>query len=192
VVLGYTLDNRALEDEDGRRRLNRHLGPDLFGTFGGTRPGYRADWTTEIARRSFGGDFEFTRHIANVRAYVPLSPAQELRGRLIVGTSSGTLPPQRWFALGGIGSVHGYGFKESAGERMVLGNIEYLVGSQRDFYAIGFFDIGRVSRPLAGSAAWMKGIGAGLGFSDLRFDFGWRASDIPKSFQMLVRFGPTF
>ena len=192
IVLGYTLDSRALDDEVGRRRLNRHLGPDLFGTFGGTRPGVRVDWTSELARTAFGGDFEFSRHIANARAYLPISPEQEVRARLIVGTSSGTLPPQRWFALGGIGTVHGYGFKESAGERMVLGNVEYLLGSVRHAHAIGFLDLGRVSAPLVGRTAWMKGIGVGLGLGDLRLDFGWRADDVPKSFQMLVRFGPTF
>ncbi len=192
LVLGFTLDSRALDDEEGRRRLSRHLGPDLFGTFGGTRPGYRVDWTSEIAKTGFGGDFDFTRHIANARAYLPLSPKQELRGRFIAGTSSGTLPPQRSFALGGIGTVHGYAFKESAGERMILGNLEYLLGSVRDLHALGFLDVGRLYQPIAGRDEWMKGIGVGIGLGDLRVDFGWRAGDIPKSLQVLVRFGPTF
>ncbi|MGE5813687.1 MAG: BamA/TamA family outer membrane protein [Acidobacteriota bacterium] len=192
IVLGYTLDSRGLADEDGRHRLARHTGADLFGTFGGPRSGFRLDWTSEIARTGFGGDFSFSRHIANARAYVPLSAAQRIRARLIVGGSTGALPTQRFFALGGIGSVHGYSFKESAGTGMVLGNIEYFLGSPRHAYVLGFFDVGRIADPLPGNKEWLKGVGVGFGFSDLRIDFGWRADDIPKSLQVLVRFGPTF
>jgi hypothetical protein len=192
IVLGYTLDNRGLADEDGRHRLARHTGADLFGTFGGARSGFRFDWTSEIARTGFGGDFSFTRHIANARAYVPLSAAQRIRARLIIGGSTGALPPQRLFALGGIGSVHGYSFKESAGTGMLLGNIEYFLGSPRHAYVLGFFDVGRIADPLPGNKEWLKGVGVGFGVSDLRIDFGWRADDIPKSLQVLVRFGPTF
>jgi hypothetical protein len=192
LVLGYTLDSRGLSGENGRHRLERHTGADLFGTFGGLRSGYRVDWTSEIARIGFGGDFAFSRHIANARLYAPLSAAQRVRGRLIVGGSSGSLPPQRLFALGGIGSVHGYSFKESAGTGMVLGNLEYFLGPPRHLYLLGFFDVGRISNPLPGSREWLKGVGVGVGVGDLRIDFGWRADDIPKSLQVLVRFGPTF
>jgi surface antigen Omp85-like protein/surface antigen-like variable number repeat protein len=191
-VIGYTLDSRGFGDEDGRRRLARHTGFDLFGASAGVRPGYRVDWTTEIARTGLGGDFSFTRHVANARAYVPMSGAQEVRGRLLVGASTGALPPQRLFALGGIGSVHGYAFKESAGTGMVLGNLEYFLGSSRRAYLVGFLDVGHIADPLPGNARWLKGIGVGGGFGDLRIDFGWRANDIPKSLQVLVRFGPTF
>jgi hypothetical protein len=52
--------------------------------------------------------------------------------------------------------------------------------------------VGRISNPLPGSREWLKGIGVGVGVGDLRIDFGWRADDIPKSLQVLVRFGPTF
>lgn len=192
IVLGYTLDSRGLDDEDGRHRLARHTGADLFGSFGGTRRGLRFDWSSEIARTGFGGDFSFSRHIANARAYMPLSAGQHLRARLIVGGSTGSPPPQRLFALGGIGTVHGYSFKESAGKGMVLGNVEYYLGSPRHAYLLGFFDVGRITDPLPGNKQWLKGIGVGFGVSDLRIDFGWRADDIPKSLQILVRFGPTF
>jgi len=191
-VLGYSLDSRGFGDGGRRRRLARHTGTDLFGTYGGVRPGYRLDWTTEIARAGLGGDFSFTRHIANARAYVPLSAAQHVRARLIVGASTGSLPPQRLFALGGIGTVHGYSFKESAGTGMLLGNIEYFLGSPSHAHVLGFLDIGRVSDPLDGGRQWLQGTGVGLGYGDLRIDFGWRANDIPKSLQILVRFGPTF
>jgi hypothetical protein len=198
IRLGYTLDTRGLDAESGRSSLQRHVGPSLFGTFGGRDPGLRLEWTSELARPAFGGDFDFSRHIANVRGYLPLSPLQRLNGRLIVGTSSGALPPQRTFALGGIGTVHGYSFKQFAGERMVLANVEYYLGSYRHVAFVAFFDAGRVYRPVGSSAApddpeqWMRGLGVGGAIGDLRVDFGFRADDVPKSLQVLVRFGPTF
>ncbi|HSL21699.1 MAG TPA: BamA/TamA family outer membrane protein [Vicinamibacterales bacterium] len=192
LVFGYTVDTRGVDEESGRATLRRHAGPSLFGSFGGTDPGARVEWSSEIARPAFGGDFDFTRHIANARAYVSLTPAQRLHGRLLLGTSSGTLPPQRLFALGGIGTVHGYSFKEAAGERLVLVNLEYQLGGDRGPRAIAFFDAGRVYRPVNSSGDWLTGVGVGLAIGDLRLDLGWRAEDIPKSFQAIVRFGPTF
>lgn len=191
-VLGYTLDTRSLADEEGRQRLSRHTGFDPFGGYGGGRPGYRLDWTTEIAREGLGSDFSFTRHIANARAYVGLSAAQHVRARLVVGASTGSLPPQRLFALGGIGSVHGYSFKEAAGTGMLLANVEYSLGSLRHARILAFADLGRVFDPIGTEEPWLTGVGVGLGLGDLRVDFGWRADDIPKSLQVLVRFGPTF
>jgi hypothetical protein len=196
--VGYTLDSRGLDEESGRASLQRHTGPSLFGAFGGREPGIRLDWTSEFARPAFGGDFDFARHVANARVYLPLSPAQRLNARLLLGTSTGTLPPQRVFAVGGIGTVHGYSFKETAGERMVLANVEYFLGSYRNAAIVGFFDAGRVYRPIARFGTsdtgdrWMKGIGLGAAVGDLRVDFGWRADDVPGSLQVLVRFGPTF
>jgi hypothetical protein len=193
VVLGFTHDTRGLDDESLRTTYRRHTGQQAFGEFAGREHGLRFDWRSEVARPSLGGDFDFTRHIANARVYVPLSPAQRLRGRLVAGSSTGTVPAQRLFGLGGIGTVHGYAFKEARGERMLLGNLEYQIGSGRHAYVLGFFDIGRVYDPVFDSRDdWMKGLGVGFGVGDLRVEFGWRAEDIPKSLQVLVRFGPTF
>jgi hypothetical protein len=193
IVLGYTLDTRGLDDESRRATYRRHAGQRLFGHYGGGAPGLRLELTSELAPGGLGGDFDFTRHIANWRAYVPLSPRQHVHGRLLVGTSTGAPPAQRLFGLGGIGTVHGYRFKEAIGERMVLGNLEYHLGSLRHARLIGILDVGRVYAPVEGSSGeWMTGLGVGLGLGDLRIDFGWRTEDIPKSLQVLVRFGPTF
>jgi hypothetical protein len=193
LMIGYSLDTRGLARESARGSLRRHTAPGFFGTHGGTGRGVRVEWTSELAREAFGGDFDFTRHVGNARLYLPVAPAHAVRGRLMAGLSSGDLPPQRVFALGGIGSVHGYAFKEARGERMVLGNLEYQVGDDRGLRGLAFVDLGRVYRPLAGSTPdWLTGVGVGVGLGDLRVDFGWRAADGPSSLQVLVRFGPTF
>jgi len=202
-VIGYFWDSRGLDRERLKHTYRRHLLDDLFGTPGGSRPGWRVEWTSELA----GGDFDFRRHILNVRRYTRLSPGQALNARLIAGFSDGVLPPQRLFALGGIGSVHGYRFKEAAGEKMALANVEYKVNLRvdgdvrRGVNGILFFDAGRVygstlptgDGALPGSNTdWLKGIGVGLEAGPLRLDFGWRLDDVPKSLQVLLRISRPF
>lgn len=194
VVLGYTLDTRGLEEESRERTYERHLFSSLFGTTGRRTPGIRLEWISELATEGLGGDFDFTRHILNARGYAQFG-AHGFRLRALTGVSSGLLPPQRQFALGGIGSVHGYSFKEAAGEGMFLFNAEYRLGSRSPGGArlVGFFDAGRVWDPLAGSRDdWLKGIGGGFEIGEFRVEFGYRLDDIPKSLQVLLRFGPTF
>ena len=194
VVLGYTLDTRGLDQESLGRTYERHLFTSLFGTTGRRTPGARVEWISEIATDDLGGDFDFTRHILNARAYTQVGP-HGFRVRGLTGGSSGVLPPQRQFALGGIGSVHGYSFKEAVGEGMFLFNVEYRLGSRAPGGArlMAFFDAGRVWDPIADSRDdWLKGIGGGFEIGEFRVEFGWRLDDIPKSLQILVRFGPTF
>jgi outer membrane protein assembly factor BamA len=161
----------------------------------------RFDWTSEIAGRAMKGDYTFERHILNARAYLPLMPRQSIAARAMLGFSNGTLPVERRFAIGGIGTVHGYGFKEVSGERMTLFNAEYrwdVVGradpdDSDSLRALVFFDAGRVERPFEGARTdWLKGIGVGLQTGPLRLEFGFRLDDIPASRQILVRLSPTF
>ena len=155
----------------------------------------RLEWTSELATEGLGGDFDFTRHIVNARSYGQFG-SHGFRVRTLAGGSSGVLPPQRQFALGGIGSVHGYSFKEAAGEGMFLFNVEYRLGSRSPNGArlMAFFDAGRVwqTRCRIAGDDWLKGIGGGFEIGEFRVEFGWRLDDIPQSLQVLVRFGPTF
>jgi hypothetical protein len=195
VVLGYTFDTRGLLHESPGERFRRHQLDDLFGSFAERDHGVRIEWRSELAPSALEHDFDFSRHIVNARTWIQTSPSRLLSGRLIAGLSNGTLPPQRQFGLGGIGSVHGYAFKEAAGERMLLLNGEFRQRFGRSGLAgLVFLDAGRVYRPLAGSTdAWLKGVGIGVEFgSSSRIEFGWRLDDIPGSLQVLFRLQPTF
>lgn len=197
LVLGYTFDSRELDKESLETTYERHLLTSLFGTNAGTDGGWRVDWTSEIAPSSFDGDVDFSRHIVHARGYLPVSSVHEFRVRAMAGGSSGALPAQRQFALGGIGSVHGYRFKETAGDGALLLNAEYRLGKRGSdanrWRLVGFLDAGRVFQPALGSSAdWLSGIGGGVELGDLRLELGWRMDDIPKSLQVLVRFGPSF
>ncbi|MCK5733020.1 MAG: BamA/TamA family outer membrane protein, partial [Candidatus Latescibacteria bacterium] len=114
----------------------------------------------EIAGERFGGDFEFRRAEAEARHTLRMAPDQGLRLRVRVGTSEGTLPVQKQFALGGIGTLPGYGYKEFEGNRMVLANAEYRFGGV-DAAMVPFWGAGRV---------WRKG--ENLAFEEFKSNVG--------------------
>ena len=198
VIVGYTFDTRGLGRQFPQERYRRHLLDDLFGDQAERRHGLRIDWRSELAPASLDHDFDFTRHVINARAWWQPSRRRMVSGRVLAGTSGGELPPQRVFALGGIGSVHGYSFKEAVGDRMLLLNAEL----RQDFgwgssntAGVVFLDAGRVFHPRPGSSdAWMHGVGVGIEFGRVgpRVEFGWRLDDIPSSLQVLFRLRPTF
>jgi outer membrane protein assembly factor BamA len=209
VVLGYTFDTRSLSTAGQAATYQRHLKDNLFGQGVRQRPGVRLEWTSEIAGHGLRGDAEFDRHIAQARGYVQMGERTLLSMRGLFGFSNGTLPVERQFAIGGIGSVHGYRFKEASGTGMALLNAEYRLdltnpGRDRDGANVFvFYDAGRVSsrRPdprelatglIAPRRGWLRGVGVGAGAGGLRVEFGFRANDIPRSRQILVRFSPTF
>ncbi len=195
LLLGYTFDSRGLVRESPGERYRRHQLDDLFQSYSDRDHGLRIEWRSELAPAALEHDFDFTRHIVNARTWVETSPGRTWSGRAIVGVSSGVLPPQRVFGVGGIGSVHGYGFKESVGERMLLLNGEFRQRFGRSgISGLAFVDAGRVYRPLAGARdEWLKGVGLGLEFGGgSRLEFGWRLDDVPKSLQVLFRLNPTW
>jgi len=199
-VLGYTFDTRPLSGAGQSSTYTRHLRDDLFGFGLRQQPGLRIEWTSELADHGLGGDAHFDRHIFNLRGYLALSDRNLVSARGLFGVSGGTLPLERQFALGGIGTVHGYSFKEAIGTGMALMNAEYRVRlvrgnrTDQDLLAVfGFYDAGRVTGPIDGSTTdWLTGVGGGVSFGAIRVEFGFRTNDIPGSRQILVRLGPTF
>ena len=194
LLVGYTFDSRGLAAHKPPERYRRHLLDDMFNEPAEDDHGLRVDWRSELAPASYGHDFDFTRHIANVRLWWETSPRQLVSARVLAGASSGLLPPQRTFALGGIGSVRGYEFKESAGDGMLLLNAELRQRFGRHLAGLAFLDAGRVYEPRPPSTGdWMRGVGIGLEISgDTRIELGWRLDDIPQSIQVLFRLKPTF
>jgi hypothetical protein len=198
-VIGYTFDTRPLTSAGNRSTYSRHLKDSLYGF--GTRqaPGLRLEWTSEIAGHGLGGDAKFDRHIVNARGHVPISRHSLLSMRGLFGFSGGTVPVERVFSLGGIGSVHGYSFKEVSGTKMSLLNAEYRVNfgssgsdSRHDAPNVFvFYDAGRVFGT-ATSTRWLQGTGVGFGAAGVRIEFGFRTDDMPNSRQILVRFSPGF
>jgi hypothetical protein len=192
VLFGYAWESRGFQVRSPGDAYQRHLLERLHGSPRPRVPGWRAEWSSEVAVPGWGGDFEFSRHILNIRRYERLSPRQDLNGRLIVGWSGGTLPPQREFAVGGVGSVRGHTFKESSGEALTVANFEYLFGS--NLRGVFFFDAGRVFRPLRGSHdGWLTAAGAGVELrNSIRLEAAWPLGGASRSLHLYVRLQPPF
>jgi hypothetical protein len=200
-VDGEGFDRESLEASYRRHQLEAPFGARLNALDERQREAstWRIDWTSEISGPdALQSDFDYRRHVVSARARVLLSPHQDFGVRAIGGWSGGVLPPQRQFAVGGIGSVHGYEFKEQVGDSLALLNLEYGLGWRSNFQVVGFFDVGRTTArgvpvtPIVSSEEWLKGVGFGIGVAGARVDFGYKLNDIPSSLQVLVRFGRTF
>jgi hypothetical protein len=207
VVIGASVDGRGFDQESLAASYRRHQLDAPFGDRlndwegpNDVAPLWRIDWTSEISDAgAFGSDFDFRRHIVTGRVRAPLSEHQNVGARAIGGWANGVLPPQRLFAIGGMGSVHGYDFKEATGDTLALLNLEYELGWRGGLKAVGFFDAGHVTPRLPRSllepgaaSPWLKGVGWGIGVGDVRIDFGYRLDAIPSSLHVLLRFGRTF
>jgi hypothetical protein len=94
--------------------------------WGGVEYWYRAGW--ERADGGLGGDFDFWRITADLRTYFRVSSRQVIATRIFAGTgedSSGLLPPQRRFFLGGLGTLRGQNYRSAQGDNAVMANVEY-------------------------------------------------------------------
>lgn len=199
-VFGYTFDTRPLTFAGSKATYDRHLKDSLFGNGVRQQPGLRLEWTSEVAGRALQGDARFDRHILNARGYLPLGSRSRIAARGLFGWGNGELPLEREFAIGGIGTVHGYSFKEASGTGLTLINAEYRVNLTSDvslnknpLSAFVFYDAGRTTSLFNTTPTpWLTGTGFGFGLGDVRLEFGYRTNAIPKSLQVLVRVSPTF
>ncbi|MAT39776.1 MAG: hypothetical protein CL946_09255 [Ectothiorhodospiraceae bacterium] len=120
--------------------------------------GWDANLTFETAGDFLAGDYEFDQLIVDVRRYQPLGEYFNFNTRLRLGGSSGYLPYQRTFDVGGIGTLPAYRFKEFTGANMGLYSAELIVKSSiagvsdgwfsrlmDNFNVILFYDVGAVA-----------------------------------------------
>jgi len=105
----------------------------------------------ERAGDQLGGDFDYTRLLADVRGVVRLSPATSLSLRAVVGSElDGTLTRQKSFAVGGVDGLRAHAFKSFSGNQAALGQAEYTVGLwalrgegfEGGLHALAFLDVG--------------------------------------------------
>ena len=87
----------------------------------------------EYGPKTLGGAFNFDQYVLDIRRFQPISSFDNLNIRVRAGTSDGTLPIQKSYDLGGLGTLNGFPFKVETGNRMVLVNAEYILnGSALD------------------------------------------------------------
>lgn len=143
-------DNPAIDDGTQRSailRLER-----LAQTSARTRAGLYHWIEVERSGAGLGGDFEFTRVLADVRSVLRLSPATTLSLRAVGGhTAAGSLPRQRLFPVGGVDGLRAHTFAQYLGDQMLLAQGEYDMGlwplssrgTPNGLHAILFVDAGR-------------------------------------------------
>jgi hypothetical protein len=164
------------EIDDGRTatvalRLER-LAHRTHRTRAGVYHWIESEWTGQ----GLGGDFTYTRLLADVRSVVRLTPISTLALRLAGGhTPRGTLPRQKQFTLGGVDGLRAQPFARFRGDQLMLAQAEYQLevgriasgGWQGALQVIVFLDAGRA---WASPQRWDIGrqriqTDAGFGFS---------------------------
>lgn len=144
--------------------------------------GARLEATYEVAADGLGSDFSFQRLTGQARASRPVGSRHTLTGRLITGLTRGAPPPQRRFALGGLGTLRGYALKEFAGEQAVLATAEWMIATRPRLPSLVlFYDGGAAWTKGVDGAGWKSDAGAGLEWRIL--GRGWVRLDLAVPFQ---------
>lgn len=89
--------------------------------------GWRGNFSLEYANKRLNSDFNFNLYHFTIVRYNQLHSNHNLDFRLEGAFSDKPLPRQRLLYLGGVGTLHGYDFKELVGDNTLLFNVEYRV-----------------------------------------------------------------
>jgi len=137
----------------------------LYGTSFNIEQGVRAEAALEVASAdAFGGDFTFRRFIADVQARLEPAPPVALSGRVLVGLAGGDPPPQKLFALGGLGTLRGYPLKVFPGENIGLFTLESGLHAPAPILPelVLFYDGGVAWTPGSEGQGWKSDVGVGV------------------------------
>jgi len=106
----------------------------------------------ERSGHGMGGDFEYTRALADLRSVLRLSPTATLALRAVGGTTvTGVLPLQKEFTTGGVDGLRAHAFAQYRGNQLLLAQAEFTTalwrvrpsGFDAGLHAIAFVDAGR-------------------------------------------------
>ena len=157
--------------------------------------------------QGLGGDFDFSRYLGDVRTYARLGREAGLSLRFRGGFSEGTVPVQKAFTLGGIGTVRGYEQNQFIGTRMALGNAELSLYDPDiadwlldDITIYGSFDAGWTNLNAGTNSIQMDdlftsaGFGVALDDRSVRIEVSWPLRDLGTGHEPSVwlRINPTF
>lgn len=151
--------------------------------------------SAEFSGSALASDFSFSQLILDARSYQPLGRYDGVAFRARAGTSGGSLPVQRSYETGGLGTLPGFPFKDQAGNRLLLGNFEYIANGRilgdLDFWPhrlmehiniIFFGDAGWVGLAPP-SAKWTEGFEP-LTLTSFRSDLGFGFSSRTGAFRL--------
>ena len=123
VTLGWRRDTRDITLNPTRGRYNS-LG-------------------VEFAGGPLGGENTYQQYRWDERRYWPVRGARDVIAlRLLLGTTTGSIPLFDSFSIGGSTTLRGYRQDRYRGENMVLLNAEYRYGLSKNLTVVGFVDVG--------------------------------------------------
>lgn len=171
-----------------------------------TRGGFYHWIELQRAGGQLGGDFEYTRLLADLRSVVRLSPAVTLALRTVGGSKlAGDLPRQEQFAVGGVDGLRAHSIGSFRGDQMALAQAEYTVGLWRvrtsgiegGLHAIVFADAGTAWRGGRWDAGAQKfavdgGFGIATSEDDVRLTFARNLQDPDSDFVVGLRLNRPF
>jgi len=153
---------------------------------------YWEGWSElEIAPKSWNSHFDFTRFMISMSRYQGFSGQSGLMARLVYAGSSGYLPLERKYFLGGLGTLQGYYHKEFMGRRFWFGELEYGIRvPHSDLIGWAYYEVGQIASDTVRLAdAEMKhSIGIGISFGeDIRLNVARRLDRTNASPKIYVR-----
>lgn len=114
ILITYGLDLSAGESADADRASRGHM-----------------EICSELAGGRLSGDASYTRMVLQGKFRLAAGTNDAFGITFFGGRGDTSLPLQKRFELGGIGTLPGYRFKEFGGDRMALLHCEYLFGNDR-------------------------------------------------------------
>ena len=84
--------------------------------------------------------------------------------RIIAGSSSGDVPYEQMYTVGGDTTLRGYDDDRYHGEDMLLGNFEIRLPVDKNFTLVGFYDVGRAWRKNSDDSSFGSDMGSSPGF----------------------------
>ena len=148
----------------------------------------------EHSNSEFGSTYDFTRLIIHLRNYHPIGE-NRIDTRLKIGFAATeySLPFQRQFVLGGIGTLRGYSLYEFVGNHGFLFNLEYLHNLTKEFFIVPFVDIGEAWENMNDIRNINPKINLGIGFQlgIFRLNFA-RPLERERGYQANFKWSRTF
>ena len=161
--------------------------------------GWFVKFSAENATKKRHSVFSFIQYIFELRTYQRLSAYERLDVRLKAATSTGDVPIQKRFRMGGISTLLAFPYRSvragnTDGDRLLLANIEYNLhpkvfnsplGLDEDVRYIVFFDAGTVwlRDDVTNKDAWNAGFSS-LKWNKIKSDIGIAISNASGRFRI--------
>jgi len=152
-------------------------------------------WVADLrGETTLSGAFDFRMITLDAVRYQPLFTGLQLNMRFRTGTSTGDLPLQRLYQIGGFNSLNAFSYKEFSGNRLVLFNFEFLFNPGM-FKHSEFFPVNTFTLILFGDMGEVKDAGSSVGMaegwkvvsaSDLKSDYGFGVGSDDGNFRVFV------